>query len=203
MLRSERGVTLIEILMALAITALLASTITFGRDQLRIKQQFSQGVDQLVETISNTRNEASTTVGQATTGGAEGTGGGNGTEVIYGKLMEIHPGGRVSVTTETIDDSSGQVIKGADAMQDLYVVQTPWGVDASTPVNILFGLQSGGSISTFVSTVAGHVPESGDLDKNDTLQMVPAPFTFMVQDSRGNKANITIDQYGNVSRVYL
>lgn len=200
MLKSERGLTLIEILMSLAITALLATAILFGRDQLRVKQQFSQGVDQLVETIANTRNQATSTVGQA---GAGGTGGGTGTEAIYGKLMEIKPNGSIDISTETIngatDGSGGAVVNDH---VDLYTVQIPWTVASPSYVNLLFGLQEGGSINAYASIGSGHVPIAPTSNKNNQMAVLSTPFTFPVTDSHGNTAHIKIDLYGNVSRSY-
>lgn len=192
MLRSERGVTLVEMVLALAIAGLLAATILFGRDSLRNRQEFSQGVDEMVNTIADARNQATATVGQNGSNPGAGTGAGA-DEVTYGKLMKIDTTGKATISTEVINDSTFIVKQVTDS----YSVQIPWGVAPTTTQYLLFALQHGGAVATFCSTTAG--PGMGSF-KSGTMTLGPCP-AFVVSHG-GQTAHITVDQYGNVSRVY-
>ena len=199
MLKSERGVTIIEMVLALAIAGLLAATITFGRDNLRAQQQFSQGVDQMVNAITDVRNQASTTVGRT-----NAAGGSDSTQVAYAKVMQIGINGTIKVSTETINSNPGQANDETLVVQaglNSYNVQIPWSVHPILANNLLFGLQSGGMTLAYHSTGVGAGAIPGPFQtKNGS--MAPAPVTFQVTDNRGNIAHITVDQSGNASRKY-
>lgn len=151
MLKSERGVTLVEIIFAMAITALLASSILFGRDQVKVRQEFTQAVDQLVETIANARNQATTGVGCQSTNGTCNSGQFGGTDqsqVIYAKVIEMSGSPlalRISTETVNADDITGgpsaETVIVNDHL-DPYTVVMPDGITLAGGghFNLLFGL---------------------------------------------------------------
>lgn len=56
----QRGVTLVEVTLTLAISTLLITTVLTGRSSIRSQAQFSDGVERIKETILSVKSEANT-----------------------------------------------------------------------------------------------------------------------------------------------
>lgn len=56
----QRGVTLVEVTLTLAISTLLIATVLTGRNSIRSQAQFSDGMERIKETILSVKSEANT-----------------------------------------------------------------------------------------------------------------------------------------------
>ena len=56
----QHGVSLVEVMLTLAISSLLITTVLAGRNSLRSQAQFSDGIERIKETILSTKSEANT-----------------------------------------------------------------------------------------------------------------------------------------------
>ncbi|HSX14530.1 MAG TPA: prepilin-type N-terminal cleavage/methylation domain-containing protein [Candidatus Saccharimonadales bacterium] len=189
MLKSERGVTLIELIMSLAIAGLIASGIIFGHNQFRASQQFTQGADQIVQIIAAARTQAATTVGEvASTGGTSNL-------CSAGKLIVFTAGSSTAVVrTQRIDCFN----KTHFDFIDQYNTQIPWGVNLTTNLTILLVFGAAGDIKAYTSN--GALPAAGG-PQAANMTAVPAAQSTAAVVGNGGSATLSIDQYGNATRV--
>lgn len=68
----QQGVSLVEVMLTLAISAMLITTVLAGRNSLRSQAQFSDGIERIKETILSTKSEANTS--NSTNTASTGTG---------------------------------------------------------------------------------------------------------------------------------
>lgn len=199
MLRSERGLTLIEIMIALAITGLLASAILFGRDNLQQQVKFAQATDQAVIALNNAETESYTTVGHDadTLSSVYGT---SPSHVVYGKYVEFTDRSSV-VNVYTVLALSKDCCVASTTIEAVtlpYSVTLPWGAKAEGDKFIVFGrgLHNSPQASTTTAAHASLVTLSG-------LAPIPAttPATVTLRSANGHQSIISIDSLGNVTRV--
>jgi len=67
----QRGITLVEVMLTLAISTLLITTVLAGRNSVRSQAQFSDGAERIKETILSVKSQANT--GNSTNPNAKGT----------------------------------------------------------------------------------------------------------------------------------
>ena len=175
--RNQRGLTLIEIVMSLAIAGLLAATVLTGRDALRARLQFSQGIDQVTQILTTARGETTGTVGNPDLL----VGGQSTARQVYGKSVSFTAGSSsVQVATLLADSSSGAIIPGTF---DPYTVTIPWGVVPTADEFVVFGLKSGGRLQ--VNGVPGSIGSA----------------VVNFSGTGTETATVTVDSLGNVTRV--
>ncbi len=68
----QAGISLVEVVLTLAISSLLITTVLAGRNSLRSQAQFSDGIERIKETILSAKSEANTS--NSTNTAAKGTG---------------------------------------------------------------------------------------------------------------------------------
>ena len=56
----QAGISLVEVVLTLAISTLLITTVLAGRNSLRSQAQFSDGIERIKETILSAKSEANT-----------------------------------------------------------------------------------------------------------------------------------------------
>ena len=182
--RNQRGLTLIEIVMSLAIAGLLAATVLTGRDALRARLQFSQGIDQVTQILTTARGEATGTVGNPDLL----NGGTSPNTQVYGKSIQFTAGSSsVQVATLLADSTSGAIIPGTF---DPYTVTIPWGVMPTTDEFVVFGLVGSGRLQ--VHGVPGSIGSA-------TINFCTGTTGTCLSGTE--KATVTVDSLGNVTRV--
>lgn len=187
--RNQRGLTLIEIVMSLAIAGLLAASVLTGRDALRAKLQFSQGIDQVSQILTTARGETSGTVGSTdlATGGAS-----NPPVYIFGKSVHFsNHSSNVTVSTVLIN-SAGTI---TSSTTNPYTVTIPWGVVPTADDYVVFGLGSSGQLQVYNLGVTPPSPGGAV----STLPVGPAAVNF--SGTGTETATVTADSVGNVTRV--
>lgn len=190
---NERGLTLIEIAVALAIAGILAATVLTGRDQLRAQLQFSESVDQAVQALTSARGEATGAVGSTLSGGGTGAVGacGSGSCVIMGKLIKFTNGSGIIQVSTVLENQTSQTIFNTG--YNTYNVTLPWGVTATGATTYIFFYQD--SVGQF------HV--STDTNPPASVSPVPiaGPATIALGDPATHSATISVDPQGDVTRV--
>lgn len=82
----QRGVTLVEVTLTLAISTLLIVTVLAGRNSVRSQAQFSDGMERIKESILSTKSEANT--------GNNSSGSGNSSKYLtIGRAMRFNTSG--------------------------------------------------------------------------------------------------------------
>jgi prepilin-type N-terminal cleavage/methylation domain-containing protein len=137
MLKTNRqgGFTLIEIMLAMAVSAGLLSIVFVGQRQIREQAQFSDSVERQVATLVSVKNEANNTLNALGAGNIP-------TEEIYGLAATYMPGSSI-VTVDTlvasVDKDTGNYTSNTLARRDSYTVSMPYGsrYDASSPSKVV------------------------------------------------------------------
>ncbi len=200
--RNERGLTLIEIAIALAIAGLLAATVLTGRDQLRSNIQFSQAIDQAVQVLTTARGEATGTVGStdSSPGNIAGTGtlagcSTSGTDcAILGKLVRFN-GTSIAEVSTVLEDAAPSAGTISKIDYNTYDVTIPWAVTASPTTYVLLYLDSGGQLQ--VHNFGTTPPAIGA----SVASLSPTGSTVINLGSPGHSATVTMDSLGDVTRV--
>jgi len=212
MVRNERGVTLVELIIALAIAGLLAFSILFGRDNLLARTQFSQGVDQIVTTLSDARNQTSSGTGQTAVSPLNVTSGGPNV-YVYGKTVEMNAWDNYPFTVSTELVTNAQPASTGTVWGWQYDAYYPGEFYDTTPdygannnYDFLFAFQPGGMVKAYYkfggsSSGPSLIPMTGDPATGSMAAVPPAGISFNVVDDHGDTATITVDQYGNVTRT--
>ncbi len=207
MVGNEKGVSLVETIIALAIAGILAAVVIFGRDSTRARMQFGQSMDQWVLSLSQAASESSATVGN--TDVASSTAGANaGGNHIFGKYVTLRNNDNnmtVDTVLSTTSVSGGLETEVITAIgnsptagsADTYSVKLPWGVKPSLAATtyVLFLQSSVGAVpQVFVSTTAIGVGTA-----QTSLGTPLGPDANINMTDGVNNGRITIDASGNVT----
>lgn len=141
----QHGVTLVEVMLTLAISSLLITSVLAGRNSVRSQAQFSDGMERIKETILSTKSEANT--GNNTNGR-----GNNAQYLTIGRTMHFNSSGvagankkadSVTVLCEATSDLLCQDSKPVSWQPTTPVASTfPWGI---TYTGYSVGNQAGGT----------------------------------------------------------
>jgi len=209
MVKSERGVTLVELIIALAIAGLLAVSVLFSRDQFRTSQQFTQGVDLWVQTLEQARGEASSTVGKLASGGNTVS---PSDEYVLGSTVGITigatTGATMNVNTVVVDKNNVLVSKNAVNTYNVeaplaYLVANPTpGSYGAGPLVVFFALQPGGGINVYWGPGLG--TNGVDDAYHGLTQVTTTPLDIKIQNPANPvhfNADVYVDRFGNVTRT--
>ncbi len=135
--QSQAGFTLIELVLALTISAALIPIVLNGQREIRSRAQFSDGVERLRNDLVNIKNEANTTV--STRQIAPGT---DSRYAVAGKVVILDNTGssgalRLTIRTLRFDESVSPLQLSFDPDPTATTTQDiPWGVriDPAVPV---------------------------------------------------------------------
>lgn len=205
MLKDERGLTLVEIIIALAISALLLVSVLVGRDGLRSQLQLSQGADQWVQTLSQARTEATNAVGNTNTAS-----GGTSDNFIFGKAVVLTQDSAIAkVQTITYNTVNGVDTFVTNDAND-YTVTMPWNVKIPagyfgvTNAYVIFGQASTSGLPSVWTVIT--LPAAGQTVAAYTSANPPiaagGSSAFQVYNSANKSATIHIDSVGNITRTY-
>lgn len=195
-LREEQGVTLIEIIIALAIAGLLASSILFGRDNLRNQLKFSQALDTAVNTLQSAQTEAYTTVNGSST---SSTPKGNDDQyAILGRVITLTPNSSI-IKVDTITYEIGGNRRINSNTKDEYTVVVPWQIKytgSAFPVYIVYSVFPDGQLHAYTlnNNSSFAVGTQADGVGAGDLHAVNYRFT----GTGGQTGRLNVDDQGNV-----
>lgn len=216
----QRGVTLVEVTLTLAISALLITTVLAGRNSIRSQAQFSDGVERIKETILSTKSEASTSNNVNTK--AKGTGQiGDGTSryLNLGRSIRFEKDSSIiQVLTVLCYAGDGNLCTedlNEDGATD-EVTTLPWGIiyksytvggvtQTGTQLSIIFTRNdTDGSFTGY--WLEGRVSDSKKpgAKKRSELLVNTTPITLNFESQDGRKATIDVNPAtGTVTRTIL
>jgi prepilin-type N-terminal cleavage/methylation domain-containing protein len=210
---AQSGFTLVEVILALAISALLASIISLGQSGVRSQVQFSDTIDHIRNDLTAARNQATTTV--STKPGGAGL---DSTHTIFGKLVTFEPcpPGTVVVcekyTVTTVTADSAGVLDYGSIASDGYTVDLAWNVKydgyKSTPAQpsytntktyVLFARsQSNGRAQLYFNNDPAAFPNISNYASSTPTNA----FDIHFHDLTDHTASVILDPTtGNVSRT--
>lgn len=96
----NRGVTLVEVMLTLAISSLLMSTVLVGRNSVRSNAQFTDGMERIKEQVLFTKNQANTSNNQ--TGNGTST-----TKITLGRSLRFSTSTNTTMYIDTILCNTG------------------------------------------------------------------------------------------------
>lgn len=210
----QSGFTLIEIMLVLSITSVLAVTALTGQQALRSRLQFDASVNQLVATINDARNEATAGINN-TADLSKGQGllkcpaGPNANGTVFPYQQYVFAGTMWQVQSAPASPNVAlfyyKALTGTGAPVGIGCqfrtkeIVLPRAITVTVPVGaarMVFARDSTGSLRTCVPATANAVPYvSGALPCNPTV----LPFT--VRDASGHQATVRIDQSGLAQRL--
>jgi prepilin-type N-terminal cleavage/methylation domain-containing protein len=215
--RSEAGYTLVELMLVMAITGLLAVIAIVGQAQARRRAVFDEAVHKAVESMADARNEA--TAGINIVGNGEGTAPCPGGPNVGPNAGPDDPY-VLAGTSWTADNSAvGNIIKidyyktlpgGAACIFDTKPVGMPPGLQVnvtSQPSQIgrvLFVRTANGSLAVCaVTSLATNVLPSfqnGGCGAGTFIPAAPTPF-FTFRDDEGRTSKVEVEQSGLARRT--
>lgn len=203
----QRGFTLIEVTLTMAIASVLLGVVLLGQSAIRGQAEFSDAVQKTVTDINEVKNEAQSIIqiGQA---GSPGTGGGVGQTVFAKEMIFTSCSNQIQVT-----DLLASTIGTALSTGYSYDIEIPWGAlvagscaapvtqvllfhQATTTARLLvYTPAAGAAISLDSSSYSDSPPPNNSLISTATIGLV---------DPRGRTATITVDgtRDGAVTEVF-
>jgi prepilin-type N-terminal cleavage/methylation domain-containing protein len=185
LVRRQAGFTLIEIILVMVISSMLAIIALTGFSALRGQAQFSDSIERLKEKVVSLRQEALSTI--KLSGGADAT------HVTFGRLLTFTPGSS-TVQVQTLETANnpapvaGQAVVTVPAEDTSFAVA--WGVTFTGPrvTQVAFVRSTvDGALQTAVSTA--WVPGSY---KYSDFAPNGAPANLNFRDPTGRTAFLTV-----------
>lgn len=209
----QRGVTLVEVMLTLAISALLISTILAGRNSIRSQAQFSDGMERIKETILSVKSEANTS--NNTNPGAKGT-----AQIGSGASRYLNIGRSIRFTPNSSNVDSIALL--CYAATDLTCtdqvnpdsatakkISLPWGITYKDYV-------ADGVTGSTITIIFARDDKTGEFagywyagtianrDSKNTILAKSTPVTLNFESPDGRKATITVNPAtGTVTRTIL
>jgi type II secretory pathway pseudopilin PulG len=209
----QRGVTLVEVTLTLAISTLLIATVLTGRNSIRSQAQFSDGMERIKETILSVKSEANT--GNNTNPGAKGTaqiGSGTNRYLNLGRSIRFTPNSSTAdslallcyaasdlTCTDQLNPDTATVKRLALPWGIAYKDYTAEGVTGATITIIFTRDDQTGEFAGYWydGTIANR-------DSKNAVLVKQRPVTLNFESPDGRKATIAINPAtGTVTRTIL
>lgn len=204
----RQGVTLIEVMLTLAISALLLSTVLVGRNSVRSQAQFIDGMERLKEQILFTKNQANTS------NNTGGSGVPTSQRLVLGKTIQFTTTANTSMVSKTLLCQTVSTLLCGTSLDvtDVNIQTTPWQIrykgyianGAANPAtgDLTLAFARNDQTGAFEgSWYAGKVlpnTQKGVVFANRT------PITLYFQSSDGRQATIDVNpDAGTVTRKQL
>lgn len=125
----QRGISLVEVMLTLALSSLLLASVLAGRNSLRSQAQFSDGMERIKETILTTKNQANT--GNNTVGQGNGTPSSNNTYLTIGRSVQFTLNSSNATTNTLLCNATSDLLCATQIRFPFQATQTqalPWGI---------------------------------------------------------------------------
>ncbi len=203
--KSLMGFTLIELILVLAISSLLAVILLNNYTSTRRRAQFTDAIERVVTQLEQAKNEANTTVNSESSGT-------NSSRLVFAKSVVFSTAAPSQFRIYTLSADNADALAGVSVEPGERSIDIPWGVsyqqssgaNISNANTITFSRAvSNGVLNTYAYTASGSAQiAAGDFSSGSTADQLQAQLLFTSPE--GLQAFVRVNSIsGTVIAEYL
>lgn len=208
----QRGVTLIEVMLTLAISTLLLASILVGRNSLRSQAQFSDGMESIKETVLVTKSQANTSNNKNGIGTAQIGTGGQSRYLTFGKSIRFTRGSNRVTSATVMCYATNYACNGQLNITEVTNTTLPWNMKytgytvdgtagTATEMTLVFGRndQNGAAFTGawYPAIITNRATQASVMSNQ-------SPVVLNFESSDGRKGTVTVNPgAGTVTRQVL